>query len=132
VSSVAFSALTLLAGRQEGHLACKEMGDGGSARWLVRMERHPVGWSVCLHLLIFPCTIKSRSFLSSSSPGWSWKKGRKMAVVVSSVRALFESVDNHTVTNLIKEAHFYHQLQYFLLTGISSTALVLPFNFIIC
>jgi len=55
-----------------------------------------------------------------------------MAVVVSSVRALFESVDNHTVTNLIKEAHFYHQLQYFLLTGISSTALVLPFNFIIC
>jgi len=25
----AFSALTLLVGRQEGHLACKEMGDGG-------------------------------------------------------------------------------------------------------
>ena len=27
------------------------------------MEWHPAGWSVCLPLLIFPCTIKSRSSL---------------------------------------------------------------------
>jgi len=30
---------------------------------LVRMEWRPDGWSVCLPLLIFPCTIKSRRFL---------------------------------------------------------------------
>ena len=52
----AFSALTLLAGRQEGHPACKKCGDGGDGHWLVRMEWRPAGWSVCLPLLIFPCT----------------------------------------------------------------------------
>jgi len=39
------------------------MGDGGGGRWLVRMEWRPAGRSVCLPLLIFPCTIKSRSSL---------------------------------------------------------------------
>jgi len=39
------------------------MGDGGGGHWLVRMEWHPAGWSVCLPLLIFPCTIKSGSSL---------------------------------------------------------------------
>jgi len=74
---VAFSALTLLIGRQEGYPACKKW-DGGGGLWLVRMEWHPAGWSVCLPLLIFPCTIKSRSFFSGTvSPGWSRKKGRK-------------------------------------------------------
>jgi len=29
ILAVAFSALTLLVGRQEGHPACKKMGDGG-------------------------------------------------------------------------------------------------------
>ena len=38
-------------------------GDGGGGHWLVRMEWRPAGWSVCLPLLISPCTIKSRSFL---------------------------------------------------------------------
>jgi len=34
--SCAFSALTLLVGRQEGHLACKRYGeDGGGGHWLV-------------------------------------------------------------------------------------------------
>jgi len=60
---VAFSALTLLVGRQEGHLACKKWGDGGGGHWLVQMEWCPEGWSVRLPLLIFPCTIKSRSSL---------------------------------------------------------------------
>jgi len=32
----AFSALTLLAGRQEGHPACTKMGDGGGGHWLDR------------------------------------------------------------------------------------------------
>jgi len=35
---VAFSALALLVGRQEGHPACKKMGDGGGGHWLVRLE----------------------------------------------------------------------------------------------
>jgi len=40
---VAFSALTLLVGRQEGHPACKKMGDGGGGHWLVWMELRPAG-----------------------------------------------------------------------------------------
>jgi len=39
------------------------MGNGGGGHWLVRMEWCPAGWSVCLPLLISPCTIKSRSSL---------------------------------------------------------------------
>jgi len=35
---VAFSALTLLVGWQEGHPACKKMGDGEGGHWLVQME----------------------------------------------------------------------------------------------
>ena len=57
------------------------------------MEWRPAGWSVCLPLLISPCTIKSSVNLSlhhkvqkfssgTGSPGWSEKKGRKMVVVV--------------------------------------------------
>ena len=42
VPCVAFSALTLLVGWQEGHPTCKkESGDGGGGHWLVRMEWHP-------------------------------------------------------------------------------------------
>ena len=63
MKTVAFSALTLLVGRQEGHLVCKKTGASGGGQWLVRMEWRPAGWSVCLPLLIFPCTIKSRSSL---------------------------------------------------------------------
>ena len=38
-------------------------GDGGGEYWLVWMEWHPAGWSLCPPLLIFPCTIESRSSL---------------------------------------------------------------------
>jgi len=77
---VAFSAFTLLVGRQEGHPACKRWADGGG-HWLVRMEWRPARRSVCLPLLIFPCTIKSRSSLLAPAhlggPGkravkWLW------------------------------------------------------------
>ena len=40
------------------------MGEvGGGGHWLVQMEWRPAGWSVCLPLLIFPSTMKSRSSL---------------------------------------------------------------------
>jgi len=39
------------------------MGNGGGGHWLVRMEWRPAGWSVCLPVLISPCTIKFRSSL---------------------------------------------------------------------
>ena len=43
---------------------------GGGGHCLVRMEWNPAGWSVCLPLLIFPCTIKSRSsLLALAHPG---------------------------------------------------------------
>ena len=39
------------------------MGDGGGGHWLDRVKWRPAGWSVCLPLLTFPCTMKSRSSL---------------------------------------------------------------------
>jgi len=75
---VAFSALTLLVGRQEGHPACKKMG--GWWRWaLVSPEGVvPAGWSVCLPLLISPSTIKSRSsLLAPAHPGGPGKRAVK-------------------------------------------------------
>jgi len=59
---LAFSAWVLLVGLHEGHPVCKKCGeDGGGGHWLVQMKWHLAGWSVCLPLLIFPCTIKFRS-----------------------------------------------------------------------
>ena len=54
------------------------MGDGGGGHWLVRVEWRPAGWSVCLPLAIFPCTIKSRSsLLAPAHPGGSGKRDVK-------------------------------------------------------
>jgi len=76
--NIAFSALTLLVGQQEGHPVCKKWGDSGDGHWLVRMEWCPAGWSVCLPLLIFPCTIKSRSsLLAPAHPGGPGKRAVK-------------------------------------------------------
>jgi len=74
----AFSSLTLMV----GHPACKKWGNGGGGHCLVWMEWRPSGWSVCLPLLIFPCTIKSRSsLLAPAHPGGPGKKDRKTVVV---------------------------------------------------
>ena len=55
-----------------------KMGDGGGEHWLVRMEWRPAGWSLCLPLLIFPCTIKSRSsLLAPAHPGGPGKRAVK-------------------------------------------------------
>jgi len=57
-------------GGRKGIRPVKKWADGGGEHWLVRMEWHPAGWSVCLPLLVFPCTIKSRSsLLASAHPG---------------------------------------------------------------
>jgi len=51
------------------------MEDGGGGHWLVWMEWRPAGLSVCLPLLIFPCTIKSRSsLLAPTHPGGPGKR----------------------------------------------------------
>ena len=42
---------------------CIQWEDGGGGHCLVRMEWRSARWSVCLPLLIFPYTIKSRSSL---------------------------------------------------------------------
>ena len=55
------------------------MGDG---HWLVRMEWRPAGWSVCLPLLIFSCTIKSTSsLLALAHPGGPGKRAVKWLCV---------------------------------------------------
>jgi len=74
----AFSALTLLVRRQEGHPACKKWGYDGRGHCLVRMEWRPARLSVCLPLSIFPCTIKSRSsLLAPAHPGSPGKRAVK-------------------------------------------------------
>jgi len=58
-------------------------GDGGGGHWLVRIEWHPAGWSLCLPLLIFPCAMKSRtSLLALAHPGGQGKGPLKSCGVV--------------------------------------------------
>jgi len=46
--------------------------------WLVQMEWRLAGWSVCLPLLIFPCTVKYRSsLLAPAHPGGPRKRAAK-------------------------------------------------------
>jgi len=68
---------------QEGHPACKKYEeDDGGWHWLVWMEWRPARWSVCLSLLIFPCTIKSRSsLLAPAHPGGPRKRAIKRLCV---------------------------------------------------
>jgi len=76
----AFSALTLLVGRQEGHPACKKYGgcrwvspDGVAPSWMV-------GVSASVNL---PLHHKVQKFSSGTgSPGWSREKGRKTVVMM--------------------------------------------------
>jgi len=80
----AFSALTLLVGRQEGHPARKKWGDGGGGHWLVSpagvAPSRMVSVSVSVNL---PLHHKIQKFSSGTgSHGWSRKKGRKTVVCV--------------------------------------------------
>jgi len=52
--------------------------DDGGGHCLVRLEWRPAGWMVCLPLLIFPCTVKSRSsLLAPAHPGGPGKRDIK-------------------------------------------------------
>jgi len=60
----------------------KIWGDGEGGHWLVWMEWRPAGWSVCLPLLIYPCTIQSRSsLLAAAHPGGAGKRAVKWLCV---------------------------------------------------
>jgi len=79
----AFSALTLLVGRQEGHLACKQ-NMRGWCRWALvspdgKVLSRMVSVSVSVNL---PLHHKVQKFSSGTgSPGWSRKNGHKTVVV---------------------------------------------------
>jgi len=76
---VAFSALTLLVGRQEGHPACKKLG-GGWWRWaLVSPDGVAPSQIVSVSASVnLPLHHKVQKFSSGTgSPRWSQKKGHK-------------------------------------------------------
>jgi len=80
---VAFSALMLLLGRQEGHPACKKCD--GWWRWaLVSPDGVAPSRMVCVSASVnLPLRHKVQKFSSGTgSLGWSQKKGRKTVVVV--------------------------------------------------
>jgi len=96
VVSVAFSALTLLVGWQEGHPACKNGGWWRLA--LVSPDgvapSRMVGVSASVN---FPLHHKVQMFSSGTgTPGWSQKKGRKTVVVVGG--KLFQTFTYDAVT----------------------------------
>ena len=76
---VAFIALTLLVGRQEGHPACKKWGgDGGGWHWLL-VSPDGVAPSCMVNVsasVNLPLHHKVQKFSSGTgSPGWSQRKG---------------------------------------------------------
>jgi len=81
--TVAFSALILLVGRQEGHPACKKWG--GQWRWaLVSRDGEAPSRMVSVFTSVnLPLQHKVQKFSSGTrSSGWSRKKVHKTVVVV--------------------------------------------------
>jgi len=91
---VAFSALTLLVGWQEGHPDCKKYGrmeEVGTGCPDGVMPSQMVGVSASINL---PLHHKVQKFsCGNGSPWWSWKKGCKTVVVV-----LFFVIGSHCAT----------------------------------
>jgi len=80
---IAFSAVMLLVGQQEGHPACKKIW-GGWWRWaLVSANGVAPSRMVCVSASVnLPLHHKVQKFSSGTgSPWWSWKKGHKMVVL---------------------------------------------------
>jgi len=78
------------------------VGDGGGGHWLVRMEWRAARWSVCLPLLIFPCTIKSRSsVLAPADPGGPRKRAVKWLCVCVCNATLFSTLLILYLSNLV-------------------------------
>jgi len=83
----------------------KIQGDGGGGHCLVRMEWRTAGWSVCLPLLIYPCTIKSRgSLLAPADPGGPGKMAVKQLWWCGSLA----SWTNLHSTGCTETSHFTH------------------------
>jgi len=84
-------------------------GDGGG-HCLVRMEWRPDRWSVCLPLLIFPCTINSRgSLLAPVHPGSPGKRAVKRLWYIWPIVAICQPWLNASVRllNCINVQRFY-------------------------
>jgi len=62
------------------------------------MEWRPAGWSVCLPLLMFPCTIKSRSSLLA--PAHQGGPGKRAVVVVYVIRTTQGGLEKANLTNI--------------------------------
>jgi len=76
--NLAFRALTLLVGQQEGHPACKKWGDGGGGHWLVRnLDGVAPSWMVSVSASVdLPLHHNVQKFsYGTGSPRWSRKKG---------------------------------------------------------
>jgi len=95
---VAFSALTLLVARQEGHPACIKWEDGGGGHWLVQMEWRSAGLSCVSASVNLPLHHKVEKFSSgTSAPGWSQKKSRKTVVVNLSICKIIENCNTNNL-----------------------------------
>ena len=102
-SKVAFSDMTLLVGRQQGHLACKKWGWW---RWALLSPdgvapSRMVGVSASVNLSLLHKVQKFSSV--TGSPGWSRKKGHKMVVVGGGGRSKH---DIHLLTALCQMPWF--------------------------
>ena len=85
--------------------------DDGGGHWLVQMEWHPSRWSVCLPLLIFPCTIKSRSsLLAPAHPGGPGKRAVKRLCACVRASDNVESLQLRSLSSCASEERISRRL----------------------
>ena len=117
---VAFSALTLLVGWQEGHLACKKthvhMGVGGGHSVVSLDGVAPSRMVVLSASVNLPLHHKVQKFSSGTgSPGWSRKKGHIMVVVVVHVYTALVWFGSHRrewKASISLSVYLAHKLQF--------------------
>jgi len=93
-------------------------GDSGGGHWLVWMEWHPAGWSVCvwLPLLIFPSTIKSKSSLLA--PAHLDGPGKKAVKQFWCGGVVFDFIFIHLLTVSLS-TFLWHKIAYNMLMNLS-------------